>query len=840
MRKRAIIFLLPAALLLAASFVVDSNFVERLQNGLRRYASQLPEKVYVHTDKPYYTSGEILWFKAYLVNAITHQPSVASRLAYVELINPSGEVLFKRYVHLEDGGGAGDFGLPPELQTGTYQLRAYTSHMRNFGAEFLFEKPVAIWNNRIDPERIAEDSGQPVEEQAAPAGLAGQPLSVGFYPEGGDLVYGLTSMVALKAVGKDGRAVNVSGKVVDAAGNQVVTFKTQELGLGAFTLKPEAGKRYQALVDYQGKELAFTLPDPVEEGYVMKVSTRSDGVVNVTVTASAGLSVQDVVIIGHVRGMLLGAIRAAEGMVSDFSGTFRTDSVPSGLLHLTLFTNDGEPLAERLVFVNNPQMDAQLVIQAGQPLYRNREKVDLNLKLTDPQGQPLVSNLSVAVTDRNLVERKPGSEDIRTYLLFSSELKGYIENPGYYFEKADDRARVYLLDLLMMTQGWRRFTWKQILSDEESALEYPLEQGFTLRGRLSRLNSDDPVQGFVWVSAIDKEEVVSYKMLSSEEGIFGFANVNIFDTTEVIVQARIPTKKQQKAGDLASNIPDNPAGNSNVSIDAYPIPGPEVQPLTYLLRGRYDRGVVRDYVDEYQKIRDIDSIYGGPSVLLETVVVTAKAPASDRFDRPGMLYRTPSDRILADSIQKFTAPISVFDYLRYTAGVLVTGSGIYQQVQIRGGSNILYLLDGMPVDLMAIQSINPYDVDFVDVIKGPAASIYGGRASDGVIAVYTRIGPREDVEVARGPGISNFTHPGYYKAREFYAPTYDRSLPGQEKPDYRTTLYWNPNAGTNEQGEAAFSFYTSDNVSSYDIVVQGISRNGMPVTAYGRLEVEKE
>ncbi len=837
MKKRTLFISLSATLLFIAFFIPPTGLLDRLRAGLQRYARLFPEKVYVHTDKPYYTSGEILWFKTYLVNAISHEPSTASRLVYVELINPAGEVLMKRNIHLENGGGAGDMGLDPELPTGTYQLRAYTNHMRNFGEDYLFKKPLTIWNNRIDAGALADAAGEPVESGYITPEAAAHPIQVGFYPEGGDLVYGLRSMIAIKAVGRDGRSVDISGKVVDGEGNEIVDFYTQELGLGAFPFSPEAGKQYQALVDFGGQQLAFPLPDPLEEGYVMKVSPRISGEVNVTVTASEGLSVREVVVIGQMRGILLGAIRAREGSGSSFTGSFPTDSIPSGILQLTLFTDAGEPLAERLVFVNNPDRDARLAIQTDQPVYNTREKVTVSLKLTDARQQPLPSDLSVAITDRRLVERKPGSEDLRTYLLFSSELKGYIENPGRYFEQENDRAGLYLLDLLMMTQGWRRFSWKQILSDEAPALAYPVEKGFTLRGRLTRLNSDEPVQGFVWVSTFDRDEMIAYKLLSSEDGVFGFTNVDIHDTTEVVVQARLPAKRLVRAGDLAENIPDNPSGNRNVSIETFPIPTPRVEPLEYLLRGRYDPEMVRDYVTEYQKIREVDSIYGGPSVLLETVVVTARAPSRDRFDRPGMLYGTPSDRIVADSLLKTITPISVFDFLRFTPGLLVGGSGLYQRVSIRGGSNVFYLLDGMPVDVTAIQSINPFDVDFIDVLKGPASAIYGGRAGDGVVAVYTRVGPGEQQELTRGPGIYNFTHPGYYKAREFYAPAYDRQQVGLEKPDYRTTLFWNPLVGTDETGMASFSFFTGDNSSEYDIVVQGVSSNGLPVTAHGILEV---
>jgi hypothetical protein len=225
-----------------------------------------------------------------------------------------------------------------------------------------------------------------------------------------------------------------------------------------------------------------------------------------------------------------------------------------------------------------------------------------------------------------------------------------------------------------------------------------------------------------------------------------------------------------------------------------------------------------------------DSAYGGISILLDEIVVRAERPRPRTYERPGMLYGRPDTRIPADSlIEKFPG-MSVLDLLRFSPGVQVMGVAPYQRVIIRGQSGVLYLLDGIPVDVSTINSINPWDVEFIDVIRGPNAAVYGMRGGAGAVAVYTKMGTRPEPErLERGPGIVNFTHSGYYRARKFFQPTYDKPRPEHRRPDHRTTLYWNPEVRIAEDGRIGMILYTDDNYGQYDVIVEGISHDGRPV-----------
>ena len=217
---------------------------------------------------------------------------------------------------------------------------------------------------------------------------------------------------------------------------------------------------------------------------------------------------------------------------------------------------------------------------------------------------------------------------------------------------------------------------------------------------------------------------------------------------------------------------------------------------------------------------------------------TADRIERETFDRPGMIYREPDNRIVADSMRKYMQPNSVFDYLRTTAGVRVSGAFPNEQAFVRGGRP-QYLLDGMPVDLPVIQSLNPNDIAFVDILKGPSAAIFGGRGANGVIAFYTRRG--DSIEVPeRGPGIDHFTHPGFYQARRFFQPVYEREAPEHERPDFRTTLFWEPEIRMGQDGKALITIWTSDQTGEYDLWVEGLTQTGEPVIGTHRFSVRPD
>ncbi len=818
MRNRIKWLFAPFILIIATGFLMrDAGIVDTLRQSLRHYRDLEPEKLYLHTDKPFYSSGEMIWFKVYQVNAVDHRPGGPSGLARVDLLDPDHELVASRFIKLVEGGGAGDILLPDTLASGTYSLQAYTHYMRSFSEDFLFSREVRIWNTVRSASAAPESNISSLEEAGGMAGA--DSTLVRFFPEGGDLVAGLESRVAVRTENARGQGQALKGEILDAAGDRVALFETNALGLGSFVFRPEAGRAYHGDI---GNGMDYALPPSLPQGMVIRIEDLDDGYLGIQVQASDRQILNNTYLIGQSRGQFLFARPYEAQEYEQWQLRVNRDSLPEGITQLTLVDAEGRPFAERLVFVQHPERQPQLRMQATRESFATRRPVTLQLDLLAADGEPEAGQLSMTVTREDLVERDAHRGDIRTWLLLNSDLRGTITDPGYYFMPGHAEE----LDLLMLTQGWRRFSWQQVLADEWPTRQ-AVQQGFTVEGKISRLGRDEGVASYVWLNTLGFGQLLEARTLSRSDGRFEVNDLPIEDTTVVVVQARVPRNRRL----LLSDMPDSPRGNRDLDIefiepeiplyDPLYLPGPA--PAT-------EAGARENYLEESRRVATIADAWGGMSVFLDEVVVTAERTGPRLYDRPGMLYSTPSNRIVPDSMFTGFNAMSPFDFLRTTPGVQVSGAFPNQRAIVRGSSRVLYLLDGMPVDAQVIQSLNPNDIAFIDVLKGPSAAIYGGRGGNGVIAYYTRRG-EESMEVPeRGPGIDHFTHPGFYHAKRFFQPVYDEEKPEHERPDYRTTLFWEPNIEMKKGDKQLVTIWTSDQAGDYEVLVEGITEKGLPVT----------
>lgn len=820
--------------ILGLSFVLPAaDFKQKVLQRIKSFHSTFPiEKVYVHTDKPYYALGEKIWFKAYVVDGMHHQFLVPSKNLQVDLVNPAGEIVRAVTLRNPAEGVAGDFALEEEMEAGIYILRAYTRSMQNFPDHFVFQKELRVYDRQwID---------QGVTARVA-SNLSGQPtFETHFFPEGGDLIHGLTTKVGFKAIGKDGNGIVVEGKVFDELGQFVTVFKSLKFGLGFFNLTPEAGKTYTAKVTYQGTTEEFVLPKSKSEGYTMKYMPGTGQKLQVVLESSEPGGLEGALLYGHVRGTSFVA-ETVTSAVKNTTYEIPLSSLPQGVVHLTLFSPQGLPVCERLIFVSKAVAQHSLTVETDQPSYGNRSKVKVELRL-DAEEKDFDSagaDLSISITDRSLVVDHPYSIDIQSYLLLTSELKGRIEQPSYYFDSSNSEAEM-ILDLLMMTQGWRRFRWDQVLADELPTVSFLPEESITISGQITKIGeADKPLQAKVFFNTLD-DQFLTGETITGADGKFAFAGLSFADTTAVVLKAnryRVSKQgKKKKKGPSKGSL-----GNRNVAIQLDKPQPPKISGEWAIPFYEQPVETIGEYLETQQNIATIDSNYRQWNIDLEAVTVKARKLEKEEKGRAiAQLYKRPDERLVLDSLgpTAYAYP-SVFDLIQARfAGVQIRGEYPNQQAIIRGnasltGSNAaMFVVDGVIISNEGANSIPVQDIAYVDILKSNAtAAIYGGRAANGVIAIYTKRGDEKATPSNSGPrmGIINFEHPGYYKARTFYQPNYDQKLPEHTRPDIRSTLYWNPNVRTDKTGNVQLEFYTDDKKSTYQIDIQGISRDGTPL-----------
>ncbi len=782
------------------------------------------EKAYIHTDKPFYVAGEDIWFKVYLMVGPYHIPDTLSSVLMVELIDPEKEVFDRKLVRIREGLGYGDFNLPSDMTPGKYILRAYTQYMRNYDPAFYFRKvidilPVTGYSPEILAQNVKPTGDTRVQEKKYPVKLR-------FFPEGGDMVEGLQNYVAFKATDLSGKGLYLEGTVKNSKNEKVAGFKTRKFGLGVFKLNPEPEEKYYAETIYHGDTCRFTLPAPKTEGYVMHINKSGDNVY-IWVRNNMDLDMKGSFVTGQFRGFPFININATPGKKYIYFA-FSVKDVPSGILHFTFFDSSGIPHCERLVYTENKTEQINVLFDPDKEKYNKRDHADIFLNCTDHNGNPILTNISLSVTNTSIVRDDDSRGNIKSYFNLESDLKGSIEQPGYYFNP-ENEDRFELLDNLMLTHGWRRFTWKKILNEQPAEKEHEPEMGFTIEGQLFNFyNKDKPQPGNVRVFIFENQFYYN-EVESDSTGVFRLKGMNIIDSSEVVIQAwRFTDEKTKKRNKKP------PESRNDYAIKVKPRDYAGINPEYWPLDSDTPDSV-ENYLEHSRLILKVDSAYEGRTIIMDELTIEDEEISDDPFDRPGKLHEEPSSRVVPDSLPASEESLGIFDLLRrYVPGLTIRGMPPEVQIRLRGASSLsgdnepLLLFDGMPIESDFIYHFPVSEIAFVDVLTTGEASIYGGGSENGVIAIYTRTEPSPFTPEGRR-GVHNFVHPGYYPAREFYTPDYDANDEKRIKPDYRNTLYWNPTLTTDDNGDINFSFFTSDEAGEYRIHIEGMTYSGIPV-----------
>jgi hypothetical protein len=535
------------AMLPGKTWAQDEVF-KTIEQGFKNFSEHtLQGKIYLHTDKNFYLAGEVIWFKAYCIDGTKHQSFDISKVAYVEVVDRNHKPVLQAKIFLSEKGGSGSFYLPLTLNSDNYTLRAYTNWMKNTGPDYFFEKMITIVNTI-----------KPAEGKFVPDSIR---VVANFFPEGGNMVQGIQTKVAFQIVDQNGNGVDANGIITNEAGDTIANFSTLRFGIGNFTFKPLAGHSYKAVVTLpDGRSFNSSLPAVYANGYVMNVTDNNDGRLKVRIQArskEAGQRGETVFLLAHTRQQLK---RVEYGFIN-----YETDLVlyidkaklDHGISHLTLFNKDRQPVCERLVFTRPANLSITS-IGTDKNSYEKRQQVNLSINDTVKNKLATGANYSVSVYQSDSLQGS-GEDNIASYLWLSSDLRGHVESPGYYFSNAVNSNEP--TDNLMLTHGWRRFRWENILSAVG-----PLAPGFMpeLNGHLIAARITNSADGKV---APGVECFLSFPSTpfgfavakSDPQGVAYFEVKNYYGPGEIIIQAGREMTSKYRVDVLTPFVEENPA-----------------------------------------------------------------------------------------------------------------------------------------------------------------------------------------------------------------------------------------------------------------------------------------
>ncbi|PKQ45537.1 hypothetical protein [Confluentibacter flavum] len=814
--KKAISYFLVFIVLTSFAVLNRGLFTDLVDENLKNYSeNDWPEKIYVQIDKPYYSLDDNIWFTGYLVNGITHAKSSKSHVVYVELINGRDSIVGKKRLFTEDISFTGDFKINEDWEQGSYLLRAYTNYMRNGDPNYFFQKELYVLGSD-------KTGNAPLGEKTDELSLMAEMPDLNFYPEGGHLVENIRSKVAVKIKNHIYSKIYLSCFVTDNENNIVAQFSTTEFGMGFFTFVPEANKSYFANVEVNGSEYKYPLPIALPKGYVLNV-TNDEYHFLVNVKSNMPLGLKGTYFVAHQRGHMIFSRLESED-TDDYSLKLPTKDLKDGVVTLTLFDSNSNPVCERLIFVDVPKDKGTIKILKDKETLGKREKIALNISTKDTDGKNLPSQLSMSVRDMGMFPHNNRQENIKTWLLLNSDLRGDIKDPGYFFTKEANYKTNFLLDLVMMTNGWRRFTWQNLLNGQGQGNEFDIEKGITISGTTKLLKKPYTITSaatrLTFLGDILSQEPVQK---SNSQGKFSFGPFVFFDSIPMMIESRLTDFQSKELNDR----------NVEILIDDDNYQSPEVNRNTVLKNKSVNEIQIDNFLKMSEYINQINTEYDKNAERLAEVTVVGKRKEKYEERQEEMNNRAQHGGSANTRIDVETRKLD--EYGAFTGlnpigalvEAMVPGRARFSSLN-NNTSAPIYLLNNMKVHPKHIESIPLEMVSFIDVLKPPDALMYTSETI-WVIAIFTREGARVFDE-KRKPGIIDFKMKGFYTAREFYAPDYSKESSNVMKADFRTTLHWEPTIKTTiKEPTKEISFFTSDNTGDYIIEIEGISDSGIPL-----------
>ena len=823
------------------------------------------EKLYLHLDKPFYGAGEKIWFKGYLVNAITHQNNAQSNFIITELINRSDSIVERKKIRRDSLGFHNAFTLPATLPAGDYYLRGYSNWMLNEDPDFFFSRNIKIGNS-IDNTIVSSieyqqeddthytakikftsnvqavfenttikylylengkiknkgkkktdengwisislpdlkspvarrievefDDPQYIYKRTFHLPVFTNDFDVKFFPEGGALINIPHQNVAFKAQGADGFSKEIEGFLFNSKGDTLTNFRSEHNGMGIFTMNPVNNETYYVTVRTNDSiTKRFDLPAIEPKGISIAMSHYKQEIRYEIQKTEATEWPQKLFLLAHTRGKL--AILQPINPKRTF-GKMNDSLFTEGITHFMLIDEQGNALSERLIFVPDHKPN-QWQITADQPTYGKREKVSLQIAAKDNEGNPVEGTFSVSITDRKSIQPDSLADNILSNLLLTSDLKGYVEDPAFYFLNQDART-LRSIDYLMMTHGWRRHKMENVLRTPSLNFTNYIEKGQTISGRIMGFFGANVKKGPICVLAPKYNIIATTE--TDEKGQF-IVNTSFRDSTTFLIQAR--TKRGFAGVDIEIEKPEYP-----VAFHKSPF-----------------RDGAATFMEDYLlNTRDQYYMEGGMRVYnLKEVLITGnrKKPSSTSIYTGGINTYT----VEGEQLEKYGAH-TAFDAVMRLPGVSVMNGN---EIHIRNNpQQPVIVIDDVVYedDNEILTTLQASDMSSLSLLRGADAAILGSRGTAGAIVITLKDG--RELPARPAQGIITYSPLGYSDSVEFYHPTYDTpEKKDARRSDLRSTIYWNPALQLDEEGNAIIEYYTPDSTAPEDIIIEGIDENG--------------
>lgn len=887
----------------------DIASVDSLATRVKRFGTGLPqEKVYLHIDNTCYFVGDTIWYKAYVTRSDKGWLTDLSKIMYVELLTPDGYLVERQQLKMEDGTTHGAFILTDSLYAGYYELRAYTRWMLNFGRhehphskytedmfynkqmakdffrdyDKLYSRVFPVFDHSKEAGRYAKDMTLRPMRRYYKARKGKPEIDLRFYPEGGHLIEGTDGHVAFEINDEEGKHLDAEFSIIDSDGKEVAQTRTLNRGRGVFTLtdmKPD--DKYKARLHYQDYDYEVKLPEVEKEGYALHVE-RKDSVLRMIIQGTTE-SKEELGIQIQCNGVSKAFRKLSPADMRKDTVDIFWASLPTGVNQITVFNGEGRIYADRLFFVNHHDYDQPLITVEGiKQEYTPFELIELRMKLLRHHD----ADVSLAIRDHATDETTYDNGTMLTEMLLASEIKGFVENPGWYFE-ADDSLHRHALDLLMMVQGWRRHDWRMMAGLEHTQFEFLPEKIQTLSGSVH--------QTYSLLEETDYGDSVYIPFIDSSVPIYTTARDYHLYPDMYTPMAKVLTlqdlygpliKEMKKEVNVsASFIQDRDIVDVSQTTQKgkFYMPSAVVNDNYILFLSasdstkseKYKRRIKKKgFMDEqaypefYVKLDPFFPVFPKPYSYYQDATFEDKIPLQDtsstdaftgrelntvtvRSKRGGLRKLDPSKpALVVDAYEAFNLAADyglnggMHDWRTFSRQVATAFFGdmgmdrhFYLQEQYDGK-----ILDFMPeqkreskvgmsmsnAQMEKYRRLRHLDKLYIytDYVPREQGSWKYSQTNQPEVIIDYRLLPNDGVRPTYRD--RRYAAKGYSVCTEFYCPDYSKK-PMPDVKDYRRTLYWTPKVKFNDKGEAVIQLYNNSKKTVITVEAEGITTDGKPV-----------
>lgn len=839
----------------------DSIFEQYFRNA-QTFADTYPrEKAYLHFDNTSYFIGDTIWFKAYVTLAEGNIPSNISKPLYVELLDQLGNIMDKQIVKLKDGEGYGQIVMKAFCLPGYYEVRAYTRWMQAFDEKQYFSRTFPIYRKIQTDGEIIKSIGtyhldksmkqRPQEKQ--------KDFNLRFFPEGGSLVEGVTSLIAFEAEGKKKGPATFEGVLKDRDGTILTRFRSLHEGMGYFLHTP-GEKPAIAEVEYEGKKMRFTLPKALPQGYVLHVANQRD-TFDIQISRSSTTLNDTLALFVSQQGRPFTYKKIEFGDAQILSLTLPKQICSGGVVQLSLVNARGETLCERLCYVMPDVKEGIEIVTSlsNEKICKPHMPICCKLSVRDKEGKPIKSRLSISIRDALNSDYQEYDQTIYTDLLLTSDLKGYIHQPGYYFaNRSPQRQRE--LDALMLVRGWRKYDMAQIIGAKKFKPIHMPEETLVIKGQIWTYGRKKAKEDMGVTIMLKKDSLAMLGATVTDSlGYFSIPVDELDGNMEALIQTRKKDKKRNKLTTIRLLRNFSPAQRKYGYHELHPVyvAKDSLRTLSTMADSLYE--------DSLLKLNH--------SHALNEVMVKAKRKKNSvaQFEQnilayynvPTMLDELRDEGKIVDDLSTLLKllnpnirvsrvlgeiPTDIISYNTGNFSYLVNGAlTSFNDISLYIENDV----DALRYIILGYSKIAPAVIDIDDpehyiknlqvmydsFYQSPSNNI-GSTSNDGngKMSTWREVDPsdmicqlitvdnwRKEKKYSGAWGIRRTQIQSYSKPLEFYSPTYEDL---QEPPtdDHRRTLYWNPNLETDEKGEAIINCYNSNNSTFITISAETLWR----------------